>query len=309
MPQALGRAGARLRPPLLPPRRREDGGLLRDATSRSASRDLAQRGGRDGFTAFKSMAVPPTMPLEGLAPDAVRRGVRRGDARRGRRRRSTSWSTATPGRARAWACSSPGARAVRPLLPRGAVLARARRRHRRDPAVGDDADRDRRAPRRRRTAFRELFEKGACSVLQPDITHCGGLTEARRIAALAEAYRVALAPHNPQGPVSTAASLEFGFATPCYVICETVTPTCPGAPTWSRSRTRSTRTGMRATRATRPGLGIEINEDDVESTRSSRRCRSGSSTPTAASATGSPIHGEPSHVDAASLRQSALAAR
>ena len=64
-----------------------------------------------------------------------------------------------------------------------------------------NADRDRRAAGRRSTPFRELLEKRACSVIQPDITHCGGLTEARRIAALAEAYRVALAPHNPQGPV------------------------------------------------------------------------------------------------------------
>src|SRR5690606_15349574 len=62
----------------------------------------------------------------------------------------------------------------------------------------------------------------ACSIFPPDITHCGGLSEARRIAAMAEAYRVALAPDNPQGPVSTAASLEFGFATPSYIICETV---------------------------------------------------------------------------------------
>ena len=76
-------------------------------------------------------------------------------------------------------------------------------------------------------AFRDLLASRACAVIQPDITHCGGLTEARRIAALAEAYRVALAPHNPQGPVSTAASLELGFATPSYIICEAVTPTCP----------------------------------------------------------------------------------
>ena len=41
-------------------------------------------------------------------------------------------------------------------------------------------------------------------------------------ASLAEAYRVAMAPHNPQGPVSTAASLELGFATPSYIICEAV---------------------------------------------------------------------------------------
>ena len=71
-------------------------------------------------------------------------------------------------------------------------------------------------------AFRDLFAARACDICQLDITHCGGFTEARRIAALAEAHRIALAPHNPQGPVSTAASLEFGFSQPSYIICETV---------------------------------------------------------------------------------------
>ena len=80
------------------------------------------------------------------------------------------------------------------------------------PETVDDIARDptRRSPRRSRPASawstvsrlpRAARKTRACSVLQPDITHCGGLTEARRIAALAEAYRVALAPHNPQGPV------------------------------------------------------------------------------------------------------------
>ena len=70
--------------------------------------------------------------------------------------------------------------------------------------------------------FRDLFARRGCEICQLDITHCGGLTAARRIAALADAHRIALAPHNPQGPVSTAASLEFGFAQPSYIICETV---------------------------------------------------------------------------------------
>lgn len=48
------------------------------------------------------------------------------------------------------------------------------------------------------------------------------MPSARRIAALADAHRIALAPHNPQGPVSTAASLEFGFSQPSYIICESV---------------------------------------------------------------------------------------
>ncbi len=110
-------------------------------------------------------------------------------------------------------------------------------------------------------AFRELLEKRACSVLQPDITHCGGLSEAHRIAAMAEAYRVALAPHNPQGPVSTAASLEFGFATPSYIICETVHLDVP----WRHDIVGE---GFVVASPivrpnTRPGLGIEINEDEV----------------------------------------------
>src|SRR3954470_3384774 len=71
-------------------------------------------------------------------------------------------------------------------------------------------------------AFKDLFNARACDVCQVDLTHCGGFTEARRIAALAEAHRVALAPHNPQGPASTAASLGFGFSQPRYVSCETV---------------------------------------------------------------------------------------
>ena len=104
-------------------------------------------------------------------------------------------------------------------------------------------------------AFRELLEKGACSVLQPDITHCGGLSEARRIAALAETYRVALAPHNPQGPVSTAASIELGLATPSYVICEAVTADVPWRGEVVSESHRIDPNGMHAYPSERPGLG------------------------------------------------------
>src|SRR5690606_33891089 len=104
--------------------------------------------------------------------------------------------------------------------------------------------------------FRDLLEKRACSVLQPDITHCGGLSEARRIAAMAEAYRVALAPHNPQGPVSTAASLELGFATPSYAICESVHLDVP----WRQEVVSETfvveEEGRVVRPGNKPGLGI-----------------------------------------------------
>jgi galactonate dehydratase len=58
------------------------------------------------------------------------------------------------------------------------------------------------------------------AVLQPDLSHAGGISEVRRIAALAEAYDVLIAPHCPLGPVSLAASLQIACATPNFLIQE-----------------------------------------------------------------------------------------
>jgi galactonate dehydratase len=113
------------------------------------------------------------------------------------------------------------------------------------------------------SAFRDVFARGACSICQVDITHCGGFSEARRIAALADAYRIALAPHNPQGPISTAASLEFGFSQPGYIICESVHADVP----WRNDVIEESFTIDKATRTARPGekpgLGVSINEEEV----------------------------------------------
>ena len=113
-------------------------------------------------------------------------------------------------------------------------------------------------------SFRDLFAARGCEVCQLDLTHCGGFSEARRIAALADAHRIALAPHNPQGPVSTAASLEFGFAQPSYVICESVHSDVP----WREDVVEEGFTVDSVTRTVtpnmRPGLGIEIRESEVK---------------------------------------------
>jgi L-alanine-DL-glutamate epimerase-like enolase superfamily enzyme len=55
----------------------------------------------------------------------------------------------------------------------------------------------------------------------PDITRCGGLSVARKIAALEQECRIAPPPHNPQEPVNAAASFEFGYSQSDYIICET----------------------------------------------------------------------------------------
>lgn len=67
--------------------------------------------------------------------------------------------------------------------------------------------------------FIPLFESGI-AVAQPDVSHAGGISETRRIAAQAETYGVSLAPHSPLGPIALAASLQIDFATPNFLIQE-----------------------------------------------------------------------------------------
>lgn len=59
--------------------------------------------------------------------------------------------------------------------------------------------------------FKRLFEQGAVDIIQPDLSHAGGISEVKKIAAMAEAYDVALAPHCPLGPISFAAALQIDF--------------------------------------------------------------------------------------------------
>ena len=80
---------------------------------------------------------------------------------------------------------------------------------------------------------------------------------------MADAYGIALAPHNPQGPVSTAASLEFGFAQPGYVICETVHADVPWRADVVDEGFHVREEGRIVEPNRRPGLGIEINEAEV----------------------------------------------
>jgi galactonate dehydratase len=224
--------------------------------------DLASDAVEEGFTAFKSMAVPETMPLEGMQP------IRYAEACVKAMRDVVGDSIDIMVDCHA-----------RPSPRMGMLFAKALEPYNlywfEEPCWPERMDDVAEIQRAVKTpiatgerlvsvhAFRELLEKRAASVIQPDITHCGGLSEARRIAALAEAYRVAVAPHNPQGPVSTAASLEFGFATPSYIICETVHSDVPWRGDIVSEGFSIERKGRIARANTRPGLGIDINEDEV----------------------------------------------
>lgn len=112
-----------------------------------------------------------------------------------------------------------------------------------------------------RQQFMPVFEKRACHVIQPDLCHCGGLLEAKKIAAMAEAYQMGVAPHNPLGPVANAAALHFGLSTPNFLIQEDMLTDVP----WRWDVVQShleTKDGYWLP-CEAPGLGIAIDEKEA----------------------------------------------
>ena len=68
--------------------------------------------------------------------------------------------------------------------------------------------------------YREVLEKRAARILQPDVARTGGITAMKKIATMADAAYVTIAPHNPNGPVCTAASMHIAASIPNFLIME-----------------------------------------------------------------------------------------
>ncbi|HJN40375.1 MAG TPA: mandelate racemase/muconate lactonizing enzyme family protein [Chloroflexota bacterium] len=77
--------------------------------------------------------------------------------------------------------------------------------------------------------FLDLIDAGAVDLLQPDLLLCGGLTELRKIAAVAEAHMISLIPHNPFGPLTTVMTAHFAAATPNFTLMELPQAGLPGS--------------------------------------------------------------------------------
>lgn len=112
-----------------------------------------------------------------------------------------------------------------------------------------------------RFEFRELLEKQACAVIQPDLCHCGGLWEARKIAAMAETYYVSVAPHNPLGPIATAAAIQFAACTPNWLIQESFRSDVPWRDEVVINPLRVE--GGHIMPPEMPGLGVEVDEKEA----------------------------------------------
>jgi galactonate dehydratase len=116
--------------------------------------------------------------------------------------------------------------------------------------------------------FKPFFEAAAVDVVQPDLSHAGGISEVRRIAAMAEAYDAAVAPHCPLGPLALAACLQLGVSTPNFAIQEMslgIHYNTGGHDLLSyvtNPEIFAVSDGMVAA-PSGPGLGVEINEDLV----------------------------------------------
>ncbi len=233
-----------------------------DCSDASRFGELALQAVEDGFTAFKSMAVPETMSLEGLQPIKYAESCVRA------MREAVGDQIDIMVDCHARPSPRMGMQFAKALEPYGLYFFE-------EPCWPESAEDIALIQRAVSTpiasgerlvgihAFRDLLEKRAVSVIQPDITHCGGITETKKIAALADAYRVSIAPHNPQGPVSTAASLAVGFSTSSYIICESVHNDVPWRQDVVDEYYEIKKQGRTVLPNTRPGLGIEINEKEV----------------------------------------------
>ena len=225
--------------------------------------DLARAAVANGYSAFKSMAVPPTSALEGTAPVlAAEQAVARMREAVGPQIDIMVDCHARPSPA----MGLQFAKALEPyrlyFLEEPCWPEMVESLSHINASVSTPIATGERLTHL--SQFRDLFAARGCEVAQPDITHCGGLSAARKIAALAEAYRVALAPHNPQGPVSTAASFEFGFSQPDYVICETVSEDVEWRKEVVHDHHSLNKQNRTVTPSEKPGLGVDINEAAIQ---------------------------------------------
>ncbi|WP_245433020.1 galactonate dehydratase [Mesorhizobium sp. WSM3866] len=109
-----------------------------------------------------------------------------------------------------------------------------------------------------RPEFDDLFRARAVDIVQPDICHCGGLLEAKKIAAMAEAVSVGVAPHNPLGPIAGAAALHFAVSTPNHLIQEEMVGAVPWYFEVVKGPIRMIDGCWQVPDA--PGLGVEVDE-------------------------------------------------
>ncbi|MGZ8370146.1 MAG: galactonate dehydratase [Caulobacteraceae bacterium] len=116
--------------------------------------------------------------------------------------------------------------------------------------------------------FKPVFERGCADIIQPDLSHAGGISEVRRIAAMAEAYDVAVAPHCPLGALAFSACLQVAASTPNVVLQEMSIGIHYNTGGYDLTSYVADSSGFnvvdgRVPIPQGPGLGVEIDEKEV----------------------------------------------
>lgn len=111
-------------------------------------------------------------------------------------------------------------------------------------------------------AFQEMFDKGAVDIAQPDVFHTGGLSEGKKIAAMAEARHLMVSFHNPSGPVSNAAILQLAATVPNFLIHEIMLT--DGSFRKEVTNEEVVYENGMIKIPDKPGLGIDVNEDVIK---------------------------------------------
>ncbi len=112
--------------------------------------------------------------------------------------------------------------------------------------------------------FNDFFRAGAIDVAQPDIVYIGGITEMKKVCALAETYQVSIAPHTPKGPVGIMAAAHVMAAIPNPLVQEFI---APSRIPWRNDVLRNPLVieDSKLVVPDRPGLGVEFDEDLLSS--------------------------------------------
>ena len=116
--------------------------------------------------------------------------------------------------------------------------------------------------------FKPVLEHSCADIIQPDLSHAGGISEVRRIAAMAEAYDVAVAPHCPLGPLALAACFQIAACTPNFALQEMSVGIHYNTGGWDLESYAKDKSVFKVTDGfvnvpTGPGLGVEVDEDVV----------------------------------------------
>ncbi len=109
--------------------------------------------------------------------------------------------------------------------------------------------------------FKDYLSRGCVDLIQPDVSHAGGISEMKKIMAMAEAYHTSVCPHNPSGPVANAATLQLAASCPNFYLLETMSSDVAHRKDVAKENISFVNGRMQI--PNEPGLGVDIVPEEI----------------------------------------------